>query len=78
MNADLLWWAEWVGAAFGIIGALAIALHVSWSKWGFVLFLISNLLIGVYAVVVEAHGVLAMQVVYGLINVFGLYRWLKF
>jgi nicotinamide riboside transporter PnuC len=70
--------AEWIGAAVGIIGAIAIALNVSWSKWGFVLFLISNILIGVYAYAANATGVLVMQVVYAAINVVGLYRWLKF
>lgn len=69
--------AEWSGAAFGIIGAVAIALNVPWSKWGFVLFLVSNILIGTYAYAVDAQGVLLMQVVYGLINVVGLYRWLR-
>ncbi len=69
---------EWAGAAFGIIGAVMIALNVSCSRWGFVLFLISNILIGIYAVNAGADGVLAMQVVYGVINVVGLYRWLKF
>lgn len=71
-------WAEWIGAAFGIIGAVLVAAKIDISKWGFVLFLISNLLIGVYAYVAGASGVLVMQVVYGLINVVGLYRWLKF
>lgn len=68
--------AEWGGAALGIVGALAIALNVPWSKWGFMLFLLSNILIGIYAWNAQASGVLAMQVVYGLINVIGLYRWI--
>lgn len=71
-----LTWAEWTGAAFGIVGAVLVAANVAISKWGFILFLISNLLIGVYAWFANASGVLVMQIVYALINVVGVWRWM--
>lgn len=68
--------AEWVGAAAGGLGALMLAINVSWSAYGWLLFLASNVSWIVYAIQRRVRSVLLMQLVFTSTSLTGVYRWL--
>lgn len=68
--------AEWLGAATGVLGALMLAINVSWSGYGWLLFLASNVSWIVYAVLRRVRSMLLMQLVFTSTSLTGVYRWL--
>lgn len=67
---------EWGGAATGLLGAGLLALnHPSWSRWGFVAFLASNMMWISFGVATSAWGLVAMQVGFTATSLVGIYRW---
>jgi len=66
---------EWIGCGFGALGALLLALNRSYSGWGFVAFLASNMCWIAFGVATGALGLVAMQVVMTATSVLGIYRW---
>lgn len=66
---------EWTGATLGIMGALLLALHTTYSGWGFVAFLLSNGSWLAYARLRNASGLFVMQVFFTLISTLGIYTW---
>jgi hypothetical protein len=66
---------EWAGALFGVAGNVLVAVNLSVSKWGFVLFLISNAFLITYAFRQKAKGLGTMYVIYSIITAVGIYRW---
>lgn len=75
-RANYLSVAEWLGALTGILGALILALNVSWSGFGFVGYSVSNVFWLIYAHGKRARGLFAMQCVFSVISALGMYRWL--
>lgn len=69
-------WIQWCGSVSGIAGALLLALRLPISGWGYVLFLISSLTLGIWAWWLEATGLLTQQLVFTIINLIGVWRWL--
>jgi hypothetical protein len=67
---------EWAGAATGVLGSLLLALNNSWSGFGFVAFLASNLFWISYGVMRQARGLISMQLVFTITSVIGITRWL--
>jgi drug/metabolite transporter (DMT)-like permease len=67
---------KWLGTAAGVAGALVIALNLPWSGWGFALFLVSSLSWGAAAVMMREPSLAILQVVFTVINVLGIWRWL--
>lgn len=67
---------EWVGAAFGVCGAVAVAVNRPWSKWGFVLFAVSNVCWLAQGILTRSGGMIVMQCAYAVINTVGIYRWI--
>lgn len=67
---------EWMGCAFGVAGALLLASNTSWSRYGWTLFLVSNMFWIGYAVMGDAHGLLLQQAVFTGTSLLGVYRWL--
>lgn len=65
-----------MGTFFSLLGALVVALHLSWSKWGFVAFLISNVTWIAFSLLTRQYHILAMQLGFATINIVGLFRWM--
>ncbi|MBT3348092.1 MAG: hypothetical protein HOE55_00915 [Thiotrichales bacterium] len=67
---------ELAGAITGVMGAILLAANVSYSGYGFVLFFISSMFLSTFAVIQKLRYLLIMQVVFMVINLVGIYRWL--
>jgi len=65
----------WSGTAFGIAGALCIALNAGWEVLGFTLFLASSCLWSLQAHVTGQRNLLALNLVFSATNLMGLIRW---
>lgn len=66
---------EWTGCAFGVMGAALLATHTRWSRYGWPLYLVSNMFWIGYALDRDANGLLVQQIVFTATSVFGFYRW---
>ncbi len=67
---------EWFGALTGITGALLLSLNVKISPWAYILFLVSNLSLCVWAWQSGSIAILIMQAVLAVISSIGIYRWM--
>ncbi|MHB0927748.1 MAG: hypothetical protein ACYC3W_02335 [Candidatus Nanopelagicales bacterium] len=66
---------EWIGAFLGMAGALALSWNVSWSKWGWVGFLASNLFLIALAIHKRMWGFLMMQLVFTYTSINGIVHY---
>jgi nicotinamide riboside transporter PnuC len=66
---------EMIGAICGVAGAALVSLNIPQSKYGFVLFLISSILLGIVSWQRKMQYLLSMQIVFLGINVIGVFRW---
>ncbi len=66
---------EWSGAFLGIAGALALSWNASWSKWGWVGFLASNLFLIALAIHKRMWGFLMMQLVFTYTSINGIVHY---
>ena len=66
---------EMIGAICGVSGAVLVSLNIPQSKYGFVLFLVSSILLGVVSWQRKMRYLLTMQIVFLGINVIGIVRW---
>lgn len=67
---------SWIGSVTGVAGALALAVNLSWSGIGWLLFLASNLAWIAYALQQRTRSMLLMQSVFTITSLIGAYRWL--
>ena len=75
-DAALLTFLKWLGTALAIIGALAIALNIPYSGWGFVAFLVSSLSWSIAGFMMKEPSLVVLQGTFVVINLIGIYRWL--
>ena len=66
---------EMIGAICGVAGAVLVSLNIPQSKYGFVLFLISSVLLGIVSWQRKMQYLLTMQMVFLGINAVGIFRW---
>tara|TARA_B000000441_G_C21437322_1_gene174585 strand:+ start:19 stop:240 length:222 start_codon:yes stop_codon:yes gene_type:complete len=66
---------EWAGVITAILYSLFVALNIGLEFLGFSLFLISALLIGIWAYKLGYKGILLLQVFYASAGIIGMYRW---
>ena len=66
---------EMIGAVCGVAGAVLVSLNIPQSKYGFVLFLISSILLGIVSWQRKMQYLLTMQMVFLGINAVGIFRW---
>lgn len=52
---------DWIGAVTALIGTYVLAFNVSWSRWGWVVYFLSNLAWISYGVMVETWSIVFMQ-----------------
>lgn len=65
---------EWAGSLTGLIGAALLALNMRISRWGWVLFLLSNALFIAFALKSGLNGLLLMQSGFTVTSLLGIYR----
>jgi len=66
---------EMIGAICGVSGAVLVSFNIPQSKYGFVLFLISSILLGIVSWQRKMQYLLIMQTVFLGINIVGIVRW---
>lgn len=66
---------EWLGALLGVAGSLMMSLNRAASKYAWYPWIASNALLMAYGVRAGAWGIFAMQAVFLLINLNGLWQW---
>ena len=64
-----------IGAVYGVWGAILVSLNITQSKYGFVLFLVSSILLGIASWQRKMQYLLTMQMVFLGINTVGVARW---
>jgi nicotinamide riboside transporter PnuC len=64
-----------IGAVCGAGSAILVSLNIPQSKYGFVLFLISSILLGIVSWQRKMQYLLTMQMVFLGINIVGVFRW---
>ena len=67
---------DWIGAIGGAVGALMLALKVSWSGWAYPVLLIFTGVMLVVALLRRRWPYVTLFVAFTCINVVGIYRWL--
>ena len=73
---DAFFYLQWIGCAFGVLGALLLALNNRLSGWGLVSFLASNVCWIGFDVMTDAPGLIFMQVAFTATSLLGIYRWM--
>lgn len=66
----------WLGSALGSCGALLLAMNIALSMWGWVIFTASSLLLLLWSLRGHHYHQLAMQGVFLMTNLLGVYRWI--
>ena len=66
---------EMIGAICGVSGAVLVSFNIPQSKYGFVLFLISSILLGIVSWQRKMQYLLTMQMVFLGINIIGIVQW---
>ena len=66
---------EMIGAICGVAGAVLVSLNIPQSKYGFVLFIISSILLGIVSWQRKMQYLLTMQMVFLGINIIGIVQW---
>jgi len=66
---------EMIGAICGVAGAVLVSLNIPQSKYGFLLFLISSILLGIVSWQRKMQYLLTMQMVFLGVNIVGVVRW---
>jgi len=71
----MLYFLEYSGSGLAIIGAFLVANHTQYSKYGYILFLLSSLMLMPWGYLIDAWGILTQQIIFCIINAWGVYRW---
>ena len=66
---------EWSGAITAIIYSLVVAMNIGAEFIGFLLLLISAILIGLWSYLGKHKGILLLQIFYATAGIIGMIRW---
>ena len=72
MNKQIL---EWTGVLTAITYSMLVALNIGVEFIGFMLLLISAILIGIWAYIGSHKGILFLQLFYASAGIIGMLRW---
>lgn len=72
----MTWWAGWAGFVCGALGAGMLALNTTWSRWGWLAFLGSNIAWITYAALSGPTSLFLQQLVFIATTFLGISRWL--
>jgi len=75
MNARATSFDQWAGAATGVAGTLLLALPSEASKWGFVLYLVSNFFWIRFGLQTRTFGLIVQNAVYTASSLVGIWFW---
>lgn len=67
---------EWLGSLTGLLGAGLLATNSDWSGYGFVAFLLSNACWIAYGRMIQARGLITMQIGFTATSLVGIWQWL--
>jgi|GEM_PF-1072005 len=65
---------EWIGAIIGLVGSYFLATHGQYADWGFVFFLVSNMLFILFALKGKHYGLLIMQLGFTYTSLLGIHE----
>ena len=68
--------AQWAGAATGVTGTLLLAVPGAASKWGFVLYLVSNYFWIRFGLATKTPGLIVQNAAYTLSSLIGIWFWI--
>ena len=66
---------EWSGVGTAIVYSLIVAMNIDLEFFGFMLLLISAILIGLWAYFGKHKGILFLQIFYATAGIIGMVRW---
>tara|TARA_Y100001970_G_C13958534_1_gene711954 strand:+ start:223 stop:456 length:234 start_codon:yes stop_codon:yes gene_type:complete len=66
---------EWSGVITAIFYSLLVALNIGIEFYGFLLLIISALLIGIWSFLQKHNGILFLQLFYATAGIIGVIRW---
>jgi len=76
MRIDKLAIIKWVGAGFGIVGAVLVAMNIPNSGYGFVLFSVSAICWTYIGWKLKELSLVMLNLTFLSIDILGMYRWL--
>ena len=65
---------EWLGSILGIAGAFLVALNGKYASYGWICFLLANMVMIGFAVESGLYGILCQQLVFMVTSVLGLWK----
>lgn len=66
----------WFGCAAGVLGSLMLAMRKDWSGYGWVLFLVANVLWALYGVLTHSRSLVTQQAFFTFTSLVGIWQWL--
>ena len=67
---------KWTGTGTGIAGAIWVALNITTSGWGFVLFAVSAISWAAAGWLMREPSLITLHSVFLVVKILGIYRWL--
>ncbi|CAA6821146.1 MAG: Unknown protein [uncultured Thiotrichaceae bacterium] len=67
---------EWIGTVMAVSAAILLAINIPISGWAYVFYLVSSVLLMWWGFRRKAYGIAMQNVVFIVINIIGIYRWL--
>jgi nicotinamide riboside transporter PnuC len=67
---------EWIGAAFGIIGAFTVASHTGVSGYGYIPFLIGAVAYVIHSWQIRNVPLLLLNATFATANIYGITQWI--
>jgi nicotinamide riboside transporter PnuC len=67
---------EWIGSSVTLLGALIMSIKIGLEPFGYVFFLIGSLIFCYVFHRVGMRSVLILNIVFSVINIIGVWRWL--
>lgn len=65
---------EWIGSILGIAGAFLVAINGKYAGYGWICFLMANMVMIGFAIESNLYGILTQQIVFLATSVLGLWR----
>ena len=75
MKITLPFILQWSGVITAILYSLLVALNIGYEFLGFLLLLVSAILIGLWSFIGKHKGILFLQLFYATAGIVGMYRW---
>tara|TARA_B100000029_G_scaffold498040_1_gene566348 strand:- start:4425 stop:4658 length:234 start_codon:yes stop_codon:yes gene_type:complete len=75
MKITLPFILQWSGVITAILYSLLVAFNIGYEFLGFLLLLVSAILIGLWSFIGNHKGILFLQLFYATAGIVGMYRW---